>query len=104
MSTRIAFTARIRSGERAKLEQTFRDGPPFDPEKAGFDHHAVFLGDDDVMFLFEGDDPLPAVRKLAAEPGLLRQVMQMAGAVQAPHLMREIFTWDRPATGAEASR
>ena len=102
---RIAFTAHIREGERERLEKRFREGPPFDPDEAGFDHHAVFLGDSDITFLFEGDDPLPAVRKLAARPGLLRDVLAMAGSVTPPHLMREVYSWSRDslALGAPVS-
>jgi hypothetical protein len=95
MPQRIAFTARVRAGERERLLQQFEAGPPFDPDKAGFDHHAVFVGDEDVLFLFEGNDPLPAVRRLAAQPGLLRDVVKMAGALSPPHMMREVYRWSR---------
>jgi hypothetical protein len=96
MTQRIAFTAHVRPGERERLERMFQSGPPFDPDRSGFDHHAVFLGDEDVVFLFEGDDPLPAVRRLAAQPGLLRDVVKMAGTVSSPRMMREIYSWSRP--------
>jgi hypothetical protein len=96
VTQRIAFTAHVRPGERKRLQEQFETGPPFDPDRAGFDHHAVFLGDEDVVFLFEGDDPLPAVRRLAAQPGLLKDVLKMAGALSAPHMMREVYSWSRP--------
>ena len=95
MVTRIAFTARIRPHEHERLKQRFSARPPFDPELAGFDHHAVFLGEEDVVFVFEGDDPLPAVRALAAQPGLLTDVLKMAGAVKAPHYLEEVYSWSR---------
>jgi hypothetical protein len=103
MAQRIAFTARVRAGERERLAKQFEVGPPFDPDKAGFDEHAVFLGDEDVLFLFEGEDPLPAVRRLAAQPGLLGEVLKMAGTVSPPHMMREVYRWSRddpPASSA----
>lgn len=100
MSTRIAFTARIQRSERAHLEQRFRGGPPFDPERAGFDHHAVFLGDEDIVFLFEGDNPLTAVRRLEAEPGLFRDVIKLAGKVKSPHFLEEVYSWTRDHSGA----
>jgi hypothetical protein len=95
MAQRIAFTAHVRAGERERLAKQFEAGPPFDPAAAGFHEHAVFLGDEDVLFLFEGDDPLPAVRRLAAKPGLLGEVLKMAGAVSPPHTMREVYRWSR---------
>ena len=100
MTQRIAFTARVRGGERERLAKQFEAGPPFDPDAAGFQAHAVFLGDEDVLFLFEGDDPLPAVRRLASQPGLLGEVLKMAGAVSPPHMMREVYRWSRDAAPA----
>ena len=104
MSSRIAFTAKIHPGERDRLRQMFESGPPFDPERSGFDHHAVFLGDEDVVFLFEGDDPLPAVRRLAAQPGLLGDVVRMAGILSPPHMTREVYAWSRARAEAATER
>ena len=95
MSTRIAFSAHFDPKEREHLQKRFAEGPPFDPEQAGFDRHAVYLGDQDVVFLFEGDDPLPAVRKLAADQRLLLEAVKMAGAVKAPRVLEEVYTWHR---------
>jgi hypothetical protein len=100
MTQRIAFAARVHAGQRDRLLKEFEAGPPFDPDQAGFDQHAVFLGDEDVLFVFEGDDPLPAVRRLAAQPGLLREVLKIAGAVSPPHMMREVYRWSRDETPA----
>lgn len=95
MSTRIAFSAHFDPKEREHLQKRFAEGPPFDPEQAGFDRHAVYLGDQDVVFFFEGDDPLPAVRKLAADQRLLLEAVKMAGAVKAPRVLAEVYTWQR---------
>jgi hypothetical protein len=95
VTTRIAFSARFDPKEREHLQKRFAEGPPFDPEQAGFDRHAVYLGDQDVVFLFEGEDPLPAVRKLAADRHLLHEAVKMAGAVKAPRMLEEIYSWQR---------
>jgi hypothetical protein len=100
MNTRIAVAAKIRPGSRAKLEQMLSEGPPFDLADAGFDRHQIYLGDEDVFFLFEGGSPISAVKRLAAERSLMSHVLRMAGVVSAPHLLAEAYSWDRtPAAG-----
>jgi hypothetical protein len=96
MNTRIAVAAKIRPGKRAKLEQMLSEGPPFDLADAGFDHHQVFLGDEDIFFLFEGGSPVSAVKRLAAERTLMGHVLRMAGVLSSPHLLAEEYSWDRP--------
>ncbi len=100
MNTRIAVAAKIRPGSRAKLEQMLSEGPPFDLAEAGFDRHQIYLGDEDVFFLFEGGSPVSAVKRLGAERTLMGHVLRMAGVVSAPHLLAEAYSWDRvPAAG-----
>ena len=96
MNTRIAVAAKIRPGKRAKLEQMLSEGPPFDLADAGFDHHHVYLGDEDILFLFEGGSPVTAMKRLAAEHTLMGHVLRMAGVVSSPHLLAEAYSWDRP--------
>ena len=102
MTTRIAFTARIRTGQRDRLAAMLAEGPPFDPSAAGFTRHWVYLGDDDVVFVFEGPDPLTAVRRLSAERELLRKTVRMAGLVHAPHFLGEVYAWEAAAGTADA--
>ena len=96
MNTRIAVAAKIRPGKRAKLEQMLSEGPPFDLADAGFDHHQIYLGDEDIFFLFEGGSPVTAVKHLAAERTLMGHVLRMAGVLSSPHLLAEEYSWDRP--------
>jgi hypothetical protein len=95
MSTKIAIAAKIRPGKRERLQQVLAEGPPFDLEVAGFERHSVYLGDSDIFFLWEGPAPVTAVKRLAAEGGLMSHVVKMAGLVSEPHLLAEVFTWDR---------
>ena len=96
MNSRIAVAAKIRPGKRAKLEQMLSEGPPYDLADAGFDHHQVYLGDEDVFFLFEGGSPVTTVKRLAAERNLMGHVVRMAGVLSSPHLLAEAYSWDRP--------
>jgi hypothetical protein len=97
MKSRIAVAAKIRPGSRAKLEQMLSEGPPFDLAGAGFDHHHIYVGDEDVFFVFEGGAPVTAVKRLAAERRLMSHVIRMAGALSSPRMLAEAYSWDRPA-------
>ena len=92
---RIAFVAEIRAGRKADLERMLAAGPPFDLEASGFEHHRVFVGDNDAVFLFEGVNPLKAVQALATQRALTRQITQMMGILSAPRFLGEVYTWDR---------
>jgi hypothetical protein len=96
MNTRIAVAAKIRPGKRANLEQMLSEGPPFDLADAGFDHHQIYLGDEDIFFVFDGGSPVTAVKRLAAERALMGHVLRMAGVLSSPHLLAEAYSWDRP--------
>jgi hypothetical protein len=96
MNSRIAVAAKIRPGKRAKLEQMLSEGPPYDLAEAGFEHHQVYLGDEDIFFLFEGGSPVTTVKRLAAERSLMGHVLRMAGVLCLPHLLAEAYSWDRP--------
>ena len=70
MSHQIAVIAQIRPGKRAELERTLDQGPPFSLAEHGLTRHVAFLGDTDVVLVFEGDQPFGDVRRLAASLGL----------------------------------
>ena len=70
MSHQIAVIADIRPGKREQLKAELAQGPPFDLADHGFTRHQAFLGEADVVLVFEGDRPLGDARKLAASLGL----------------------------------
>jgi hypothetical protein len=53
---RAAITVRLKEGMEAQARELIAAGPPFDPTLAGFAQHAVYIGNDIVVFVFEGDD------------------------------------------------
>jgi hypothetical protein len=97
---RIAFVAEIRPGRKAELERLLAAGPPFDLAGAGFEHHRVFVGDRDAVFLFEGVNPLKAVQALATQRALTKQITHMMGILSAPRFLGEVYAWDRPEPAA----
>jgi hypothetical protein len=102
MKTRIAVAAKIRPGLRTKLEQMLAEGPPFDLADAGFESHRIYIGDEDVFFLFEGGSPISSVRRLAAERSLMGHLLRMASVLSSPHLLSEAYAWDAPAAPPSA--
>jgi hypothetical protein len=98
MTDQIAILAEIRPGQRTALEDLLRDGPPFDPGAEGFEHHEVFLGDTDVVFVFEGPSARTQVERLAATRSLLGAFVKLSSLVSAPRILDQTFEWDRSVT------
>jgi hypothetical protein len=95
MTDQIAILAEIRPGKRADLERMLAEGPPFDLIKEGFEHHEVFMGDSDVVFVFTGPGAASQLRRMAATPELFSQVVKMTDLLAAPRLLQQTFQWNR---------
>jgi hypothetical protein len=93
MSHTIAIAATIRPGCRGDLERKLAEGPPFDLAGAGFEEHQVYIGDQDVVFVFGGVEPFSAVNRLARQRSLFEQVLRMTALVSAPRLLNEAYAW-----------
>jgi hypothetical protein len=95
MSRAVLYIAPIDPAQRERLLRTFSGDPPFDLPATRLDRHAVYLGEQQVAFLFEGEDPEAAVRELAEDHDLQVEVMELAGAVRAPRPLTPVFDWRR---------
>jgi hypothetical protein len=93
MTDQVAIVAEIRPGKRKDLERLLAAGPPFDLSHQGFEHHEVFLGDTDVVFIFTGPGGLAEVERVAREPAVLRELTALANVLQAPRLLQQTFSW-----------
>jgi hypothetical protein len=102
MTDQIAILAEIRPGKRADLERMLAEGPPFDLTKEGFEHHEVFMGDSDVVFVFTGPSAASQLRRMAATPELFRQVVKMTDLLAAPRLLQQTFQWYRRGSNENA--
>lgn len=102
MTDQIGILAEIRPGQRPALEALLQAGPPFDLAAEGFEHHEVFLGDTDVVFLFDGPGARTQIQRLAATTSLLGAFVKMAGLISAPRILEQTFEWDRHATPASS--
>jgi hypothetical protein len=52
----LAIVATLRSGTEEQARRLLESGPPFDPRERGFERHTVFLGANQVVFVFEGKE------------------------------------------------
>lgn len=102
MTDQIGILAEIRPGQRPALEALLQEGPPFDLAAEGFEHHAVFLGDTDVVFIFDGPSARTQLQRLAATRSLLGAFVKMSRLVSAPRILEQTFEWDRRAEPASS--
>jgi len=96
----ILYVAQIDPARRQELLETFSGSPPYDIAATDLERHTVFIGPRHVAFLFDGDDPKAAVRRLAEEHDLQLRVIELAGAVRAPEAFDVVFDWRRAEGGA----
>jgi hypothetical protein len=95
MTDQVAILAEIRPGKRAELVRLLAQGPPFDLEDEGFEHHEVFLGDTDIVFVFTGPGAAAQLQRLASTPDLARRMMGLSEVVAAPRVLQQTFEWQR---------
>ena len=92
MTTRVAVSATIRDGKREKLMQELAGGPPFDLADEGFTRHEVFVGDRDVVFVFEGEDAFADLHSLSKKLPVA-QLARMGTLVKDPRLLPDRMAW-----------
>lgn len=67
----VTVSVPIRRDRAEKVQELLRQGPPFDPSTMeGLDRHFVFMGEAEVVFIFEGSDVRMAVERLTRQPRL----------------------------------
>ncbi len=89
---RVAVIAQIRPGKRAELKQLIRLGPPFDLAEHGFTRHEAFLGDNDIVLIFEGATPATDTQRLVSTLAA-DQLAKLGTLVLAPRMLSESFEW-----------
>src|SRR4249920_888787 len=65
MSTGVAVEVPIRRGQRDRVRELVRHGPPFDPVAVSeLESHDVYVGRDHVIFVFRGENVTDVVERL----------------------------------------
>jgi hypothetical protein len=93
---RIAVAAKLKPGSAERAAQLLSGRPPFDPRAAGFEHHRVFLAEEEVIFVFEGAllEPLVKLLSEAVDASVLGAWDEILDGM--PRVAHEVYSWDRP--------
>ena len=67
---RIAVIARLEPGSEERTKELLDAGPPFDLAASGIVDHAVYVGNDLIVFVFEGVDVESRLTALVNDPVL----------------------------------
>ena len=92
MSHSVVVTAQIRPGKHEHLKHVLAEGPPFDLAERGFTRHQAFLGEHELVLVFEGDRTVADVRGLAASLPFA-EVTKLARLVSAPAVLTDCYEW-----------
>jgi hypothetical protein len=87
----FVVTARLKPGVAAEALALLREGPPFELEGSGLDRHMAFVGDDELVLVFEGERAEEKTGQFLEGAGPLGELIQ-----GEPSLWREVFSWERP--------
>jgi hypothetical protein len=93
---RLAVTAKLKpdSGDRAL--EVIKRGPPFDPAATGFDRHAVYLGNDEVVFVFEAENVESVVQTVVDDPAISAAFSAWGPLLEGtPSLARPVYHWEK---------
>lgn len=94
---RVVITAPLKSGSAAQVREILKEGPPFALSDTPLERHEVYLGDDELVFLFEGPGAEDVAIGLFAEPEVLGRALRIEEHLAGEaHLPREVFSWERP--------
>jgi len=95
---RIGVVVELAPGTHERAEELLAEGPPFELAESGFARHTVFVAEDLVVFVFEGENVERQVSALADHPitsaALSRWAPILAGT---PRIAREVFAWTQSA-------
>jgi hypothetical protein len=101
---RVAIVARLLPGTQERARDLLSEGPPFDLAESGFDRHAVFVSDSEVVFVFEGDEVEWKLDDLVSdffEAELQQTLGRWHELVEGePKLAEEAYFWQLPARPA----
>jgi hypothetical protein len=91
---RVAVVATLLPGSRKRAAEIIAKGAPYGLRLAGFRRHSVFLAEEDVVFVFEGQGIEGLVRDLVNDPSVSAAFGAWAPLLEGtPVLAREEFYW-----------
>jgi hypothetical protein len=92
---RLVVTLKLRKGTQERAAKLIAAGPPFDPGDLGLARHAVYLGDDLVIFAFEGEDVEKRVRVVINDPVRSASFASWVPLLASrPAIAHEVYYWE----------
>lgn|SRR5512133_3904892 len=92
---RLVVTLKLREGTHERAAELVAEGPPFDPADLGLARHAVYLGDDLVIFTFEGEGVEQRVRSVSNDPVRSTSFAAWMPLLDnRPALAHEVYYWE----------
>jgi hypothetical protein len=92
---RVAVVARLRPESRERAAEIIDRGPPYGLGLAGFPRHSIFLAEENVVFVFEGQGIERLVRDVVNDPAHAAGFSAWAPLLEGtPTLAREAFYWE----------
>src|SRR5512132_3321824 len=94
---RVAVVARLRPDSHERASEILAEGAPYELGETGFRRHSVFLGEETVVFVFEGSGIEALVRDLVNDPARSAAFSIWGPLLEgAPELAHEQFYWEAP--------
>ncbi|MGH3005463.1 MAG: hypothetical protein ACRDOS_06085 [Gaiellaceae bacterium] len=94
--SRLVAVLPLKPGARDRAEALLREGPPFDLEQTQFDRHQVFLTDQEVVFVFEGEGPSHTLDLPAEDPALWKAAEGWRACLSdRPRVAVTAYSWAR---------
>jgi hypothetical protein len=92
---RLVVTLKLQEGMQERAADLIATGPPFDPQDLELERHSVYVGDDLVIFVFEGTNVEGRVGELVNDPvrsaSFAAWTPLLAGT---PALAHEAYRWE----------
>ncbi len=94
---RLVVVVPLKEGSQEEARRLLADGPPMDLESSRFTGHQVFLTRDEVVFVFETPEGVPATLDLRAQdPSVWRAAAAWRGVMDGrPRVADTVFAWSR---------
>ena len=93
---RLAVVLPLKEGSREAAGELLSAGPPFDPAVIGIERHEVYLGELEVVFVFESPLGIAALDPLFEDVEVWRGAAAWADLLAGPpRLAQGVFSWSK---------
>jgi hypothetical protein len=94
----FVVSARLKEGAGPSARELLEGGPAVDLDESAFERHAVFMANDQLLFVFESWHAREDTRRLLQSPSIVWGADRLEELVEGElTLHRERFSWERPA-------